>query len=185
MKLDSRNEQGINRDRLSQDVRFPEDCIHVLRSRPFRFAARSCNEWFHGRVVLCGDAAHVFPPCIPHLSIYPILSKLISIYNSRRPRHSLRLPRRHLPILASSPPHPHLIPHLSSQSPKSPTIMDPRAQATTNPLPLRHNFQRQLRNRTQPAQDLPSRLVPLHSLIYTTLPAEYEARAQEGGDDSV
>ncbi|OQE16036.1 hypothetical protein PENFLA_c029G07282 [Penicillium flavigenum] len=47
---------------LIQDITFPEDCILVLRSRPFRFAARSCNKWSHGRVVLCGDAAHVFPP---------------------------------------------------------------------------------------------------------------------------
>ncbi|KAL2837464.1 hypothetical protein BJY01DRAFT_251424 [Aspergillus pseudoustus] len=47
---------------LSQDVRFPEDCIRVLRSRPFRFAGRVCNRWSHGRVILCGDAAHVFPP---------------------------------------------------------------------------------------------------------------------------
>ncbi|KAJ5757375.1 uncharacterized protein N7511_006069 [Penicillium nucicola] len=47
---------------LMQDVAFPEDCIRVLRSRPFRFSARSCNRWSHGRVVLCGDAAHVFPP---------------------------------------------------------------------------------------------------------------------------
>ncbi|CEJ57460.1 hypothetical protein PMG11_06152 [Penicillium brasilianum] len=47
---------------LLQDVQFPEDCIQVLRSRPFRFSARSCNRWSDGRVVLCGDAAHVFPP---------------------------------------------------------------------------------------------------------------------------
>ncbi|KAL5042189.1 hypothetical protein BDW71DRAFT_217120 [Aspergillus fruticulosus] len=47
---------------LSQDVQYPEDCISVLRSRPFRFYARSCNKWSHGRAVLCGDAAHVFPP---------------------------------------------------------------------------------------------------------------------------
>ncbi|KAJ5984893.1 hypothetical protein N7522_012089 [Penicillium canescens] len=47
---------------LMQEVQFPEDCIRVLRSRPFRFSARSCNKWSHGRVVLCGDAAHVFPP---------------------------------------------------------------------------------------------------------------------------
>ncbi|GFG25136.1 3-(3-hydroxy-phenyl)propionate/3-hydroxycinnamic acid hydroxylase [Aspergillus udagawae] len=47
---------------LTQDVQFPEDCIRVLRSRPFRFSARSCNRWAQGRVVLCGDAAHVFPP---------------------------------------------------------------------------------------------------------------------------
>ncbi|KAJ5297576.1 monooxygenase [Penicillium antarcticum] len=47
---------------LIEDVQFPEDCIEVLRSRPFRFSARSCNKWALGRVILCGDAAHVFPP---------------------------------------------------------------------------------------------------------------------------
>ncbi|KAJ5627614.1 hypothetical protein N7490_009842 [Penicillium lividum] len=47
---------------LLQDIQFPKDCIHVLRSRPFRFSARSCNKWAYGRVALCGDAAHVFPP---------------------------------------------------------------------------------------------------------------------------
>lgn len=47
---------------LSEDIVFPEDCITVLRCRPFRFAARSCNKWALGRVMLCGDAAHVFPP---------------------------------------------------------------------------------------------------------------------------
>lgn len=47
---------------LHQNVRFPEDCIEVLRSRPFSFQARSCNKWAEGRVILAGDAAHVFPP---------------------------------------------------------------------------------------------------------------------------
>ncbi|KAJ5976333.1 monooxygenase [Penicillium waksmanii] len=47
---------------LEQDVSYPEDCIEVLRSRPFRFSARSCNKWSLNRVILCGDAAHVFPP---------------------------------------------------------------------------------------------------------------------------
>ncbi|KAL4920207.1 hypothetical protein BDW62DRAFT_216159 [Aspergillus aurantiobrunneus] len=48
--------------RLLQDVQYPPNCIRVLRSRPFGFSARSCNRWSDGRVVLCGDAAHVFPP---------------------------------------------------------------------------------------------------------------------------
>lgn len=48
---------------LSEDVRFPADCIEVLRCRPFRFSARSCDKWSLGRVIICGDAAHVFPPC--------------------------------------------------------------------------------------------------------------------------
>jgi len=47
---------------LREDVSFPEDCIEVLRSRPFSFQARSCNKWALGRVILAGDAAHVFPP---------------------------------------------------------------------------------------------------------------------------
>ncbi|KAE8154571.1 hypothetical protein BDV25DRAFT_126440 [Aspergillus avenaceus] len=47
---------------LPNDVQYPEDCIQVLRSRPFTFSARSCNMWAKDRVALCGDAAHVFPP---------------------------------------------------------------------------------------------------------------------------
>ncbi|KAK6373536.1 hypothetical protein LTS17_008028 [Exophiala oligosperma] len=47
---------------LAHPVRFPEDCIKTLRSRPFSFVARSCNKWALGRVILAGDAAHVFPP---------------------------------------------------------------------------------------------------------------------------
>ncbi|CAH0051114.1 unnamed protein product [Clonostachys solani] len=43
-------------------VHYPDDCIEVLRSRPFNFSARSCNRWSQDRVILCGDAAHVFPP---------------------------------------------------------------------------------------------------------------------------
>ncbi|SCO90055.1 uncharacterized protein FRV6_14183 [Fusarium oxysporum] len=45
-----------------EQIMYPLDCIEVLRCRPFRFSARSCNKWSLGRVVLCGDAAHVFPP---------------------------------------------------------------------------------------------------------------------------
>ena len=47
---------------LSSPVQYPVDCIETLRSRPFAFSARSCNEWAQGRVILTGDAAHVFPP---------------------------------------------------------------------------------------------------------------------------
>jgi len=47
---------------LKDPVQYPTDCIHVLRSRPFSFSARSCNKWSVGRVMLCGDAAHVMPP---------------------------------------------------------------------------------------------------------------------------
>lgn len=58
--------------RLTEKVEFPEDCIHILRSRPFRFAARSCNKWALGRVILCGDAAHVFPPCEYTLRVFRV-----------------------------------------------------------------------------------------------------------------
>jgi len=44
------------------DVQFPFDCIQVIRCRPFRFAHRVVNKWFHNRTILIGDAAHVFPP---------------------------------------------------------------------------------------------------------------------------
>ena len=47
---------------LRGSIQYPEDCIKVLRCRPFQFAARSCNKWALGRVILSGDAAHVFPP---------------------------------------------------------------------------------------------------------------------------
>lgn len=47
---------------LANDVQYPDDCIQVLRSRPFWFSARSCNIWALDRVLLCGDSAHVFPP---------------------------------------------------------------------------------------------------------------------------
>lgn len=47
---------------LEDDIQYPDDCIEVLRSRPFNFSAKSCNKWAQGRVILCGDAAHVFPP---------------------------------------------------------------------------------------------------------------------------
>lgn len=61
---------------LRDDVQFPEDCIEVLRSRPFKFSARSCNKWAIGRVILAGDAAHVFPPCT--FTRYPCLCFTIS-----------------------------------------------------------------------------------------------------------
>ncbi|KAH8760177.1 monooxygenase [Hyaloscypha finlandica] len=43
-------------------IQFPVDCIKVLRSRPFAFSARRCNKFSVDRVLLAGDAAHVFPP---------------------------------------------------------------------------------------------------------------------------
>lgn len=47
---------------LPHSVQYPDDCIKVIRSRPFTFSARSCNKWALKRVILCGDSAHVFPP---------------------------------------------------------------------------------------------------------------------------
>ncbi|KAI1612263.1 putative monooxygenase [Exophiala viscosa] len=47
---------------LNAAVQYPTDCMHLLRSRPFSFSARSCNKWSVGRVLLCGDSAHVMPP---------------------------------------------------------------------------------------------------------------------------
>ncbi|MCJ1244020.1 hypothetical protein MMC30_001217 [Trapelia coarctata] len=47
---------------LAEDISWPLDCIKCLRSSPFFFSARSCNKWALGRTILCGDAAHVFPP---------------------------------------------------------------------------------------------------------------------------
>lgn len=41
---------------------FPRDCIQVLRCRPFTFTHKVVNRWYHGKTVLIGDAAHVFPP---------------------------------------------------------------------------------------------------------------------------
>ncbi|KAL7940891.1 hypothetical protein V8C42DRAFT_205788 [Trichoderma barbatum] len=46
----------------TKQIPYPLDCVEVLRCRPFRFSARSCNKWSIGRAILCGDAAHVFPP---------------------------------------------------------------------------------------------------------------------------
>lgn len=43
-------------------VMFPKDCIEILRCRPFTFTHKIVNQWFDGRTILIGDAAHVFPP---------------------------------------------------------------------------------------------------------------------------
>lgn len=51
-----------SRYNLPYPVQYPTDCITTLRSRPFNFSARSCNKWALGRVIIAGDAAHVFPP---------------------------------------------------------------------------------------------------------------------------
>ncbi|EXK76088.1 hypothetical protein FOQG_19154 [Fusarium oxysporum f. sp. raphani 54005] len=43
-------------------VRFPWDCVEVLRCAPAYFSHRVANQWSHNRTILIGDAAHVFPP---------------------------------------------------------------------------------------------------------------------------
>jgi 2-polyprenyl-6-methoxyphenol hydroxylase-like FAD-dependent oxidoreductase len=47
---------------ITEPVHFPRNCIEVIRCRPFRFAAKVANKWYHGRTIVIGDAAHVFPP---------------------------------------------------------------------------------------------------------------------------
>jgi len=59
---------------LKEDVMYPEDCITVLRARPFKYPLCSCvhltlrfkaqvaNKWVVGRTMVAGDAAHNFPP---------------------------------------------------------------------------------------------------------------------------
>ncbi|KAH8654336.1 hypothetical protein BGZ61DRAFT_373624 [Ilyonectria robusta] len=51
--------QGINPE---GPVRFPWDCVEVLRCAPAYFSHRVVNQWSHNRTILIGDAAHVFPP---------------------------------------------------------------------------------------------------------------------------
>ncbi|KAK5173724.1 uncharacterized protein LTR77_002405 [Saxophila tyrrhenica] len=43
-------------------VTYPQDCITIIRCRPFTFTHKVVNKWFDGRTVLIGDAAHVYPP---------------------------------------------------------------------------------------------------------------------------
>jgi hypothetical protein len=76
---------------LNEPLRFPEDCIETLRSRPFSFVARSCNRWSQGRVILTGDAAHVFPPFGEFQHGYLDPSRLLTLF--RGPRNCFRLQR--------------------------------------------------------------------------------------------
>jgi 2-polyprenyl-6-methoxyphenol hydroxylase-like FAD-dependent oxidoreductase len=41
---------------------YPRALIEVLRCRPFTFAHKIINRWYHRDTILIGDAAHVFPP---------------------------------------------------------------------------------------------------------------------------
>ncbi|KAH6970424.1 hypothetical protein BKA56DRAFT_596293 [Ilyonectria sp. MPI-CAGE-AT-0026] len=51
--------QGVNPE---GPVRFPWDCVEVLRCAPAYFSHRVVNQWSHNRTILIGDAAHVSPP---------------------------------------------------------------------------------------------------------------------------
>ncbi|KAB5554729.1 hypothetical protein GE09DRAFT_1032756 [Coniochaeta sp. 2T2.1] len=55
-------EEDTTGRKFGVSISYPRDCIEVLRCRPFRFAQKVVNRWFHKRTVLIGDAAHVFPP---------------------------------------------------------------------------------------------------------------------------
>ncbi|KAF4335814.1 3-(3-hydroxy-phenyl)propionate 3-hydroxycinnamic acid hydroxylase [Fusarium beomiforme] len=48
--------------KFDEPVQYPRDCIEILRCRPFHFVHKVVDRWFHGRTILIGDAAHVFPP---------------------------------------------------------------------------------------------------------------------------
>ncbi|MCJ1297267.1 hypothetical protein MMC08_000053 [Hypocenomyce scalaris] len=43
-------------------VAYPQDCVKVVRCRPFTFSTKVVNRWYCRRTLLVGDAAHVFPP---------------------------------------------------------------------------------------------------------------------------
>ena len=47
---------------LKEDVAFPQDCLDFRRTWKYKFEARICTKFHLGRVVVAGDAAHVFPP---------------------------------------------------------------------------------------------------------------------------
>lgn len=85
--------------RLTHTVQFPEDCLKLLNSSPYTYAARTCNDWALGRVILAGDAAHVFPPCT--VSPTPIVPQTLTIFicGSWRPRSHLGPQRRRRPNL--------------------------------------------------------------------------------------
>ncbi|KAK0637352.1 hypothetical protein B0T17DRAFT_651931 [Bombardia bombarda] len=47
---------------LPKTISFPRDCVTLLRCRPFNFATKVVNRWYHNSTLLIGNAAHVFPP---------------------------------------------------------------------------------------------------------------------------
>lgn len=58
----TRSKDSSNRQFPGGEVTYPLDCIHILRCRPYRFTHKVVNKWFDDRIILIGDAAHVFPP---------------------------------------------------------------------------------------------------------------------------
>lgn len=49
-------------NRFEGPVTYPADCIKILRCAPALFTQKVVNRWFNDRIILIGDAAHVFPP---------------------------------------------------------------------------------------------------------------------------
>ncbi|KIX01168.1 uncharacterized protein Z518_08893 [Rhinocladiella mackenziei CBS 650.93] len=43
-------------------VEFPWDCVKIIRCQAVLFTHKVVNRWFDNRMLLIGDAAHVFPP---------------------------------------------------------------------------------------------------------------------------
>ena len=83
-------------------IQFPVDCIKVLRSRPFAFSARRCNKFSVDRVLLAGDAAHVFPPC----KCQPDCTPRLLTRDSWRTGDCFRVQRCFWPCLAPGTCHP-------------------------------------------------------------------------------
>jgi hypothetical protein len=164
---------------LSEDVAWPLDCIECIRSRPFSFSARSCNKWALGRAILCGDAAHVFPPCKIH-SLSLSQSLLISDH-SWRSRNSLRVSRRHLPLLAAQTRYSTFLPRLRSSLRR----LVQRTQATTGAIPGLDHRKWKLLQRALTSQSFCSKLV---SLVYSTraiVETQSSAWWQERGHDEI
>ncbi|SMY26208.1 unnamed protein product [Zymoseptoria tritici ST99CH_1A5] len=57
----TRTESGDGKS-FERPAVYPQDCIEILRCRPFTFTHKIVNRWYHRKTVLIGDAAHVFPP---------------------------------------------------------------------------------------------------------------------------
>ncbi|ENH64132.1 3-(3-hydroxy-phenyl)propionate/3-hydroxycinnamic acid hydroxylase [Fusarium oxysporum f. sp. cubense race 1] len=62
IKDNSEEEDRSRKHEFDGPVKYPRDCIEILRCRPFHFVHKVVDRWFSGRTILIGDAAHVFPP---------------------------------------------------------------------------------------------------------------------------